>query len=135
MPLLEETGHMPSEKYARGPEILEHSRRIGRHYGLYDGALFHTEVRTLSWDDSRGHWRITTHRGDDFTAQFVGMGPGGLHVPKLPGLGDVKWGEFFAALTDADYHGPVCVEVEDRAFEDSLAARRRALRHAPCATR
>jgi sugar phosphate isomerase/epimerase len=50
------------------------------------------------------------------------------HVPKLPGLGDVKWGEFFAALTDANYHGPVCVEVEDRAFEDSLAGRRRALR-------
>ena len=52
----------------------------------------------------------------------------GWHVPKLPGLGDVKWGEFFAALTDADYHGPVCIEVEDRAFEHSLAARRRALR-------
>ena len=52
----------------------------------------------------------------------------GWHVPKLPGLGDVKWGEFFAALTDANYHGPVCIEVEDRAFEHSLAARRRALR-------
>jgi cyclohexanone monooxygenase len=86
MPLLEETGHMPSEKYARAPEILEHSRRIGRHYGLYDGALFHTEVRSLTWDDASGRWRITTNRGDDFTAQFVGMGPGGLHVPKLPGI-------------------------------------------------
>jgi sugar phosphate isomerase/epimerase len=52
----------------------------------------------------------------------------GWHVPKLPGLGDVRWGEFFAALTDADYHGPVCIEVEDRAFEHSLPARRRALR-------
>jgi sugar phosphate isomerase/epimerase len=52
----------------------------------------------------------------------------GWHVPKLPGLGDVKWGEFFAALTDVNYHGPVCIEVEDRAFEHSLAARRRALR-------
>src|SRR5207302_5413166 len=68
------------------PEILEHSRRIGRHYGLYDGALFHTEVRALSWDDANGRWQIRTNRGDDFTAQFVGMGPGGLHVPKLPGI-------------------------------------------------
>jgi sugar phosphate isomerase/epimerase len=52
----------------------------------------------------------------------------GWHKPKLPGLGDVKWGEFFAALTDAGYHGPVCIEVEDRAYEGSLDARKRALR-------
>jgi sugar phosphate isomerase/epimerase len=52
----------------------------------------------------------------------------GWHKPKLPGLGDVKWGEFFAALTDAGYHGPVCIEVEDQAYEDSLDARKRALR-------
>ena len=44
MPLLEETGHMPTEKYAHAPEILEHCRRIGRQFGLYDNALFHTEV-------------------------------------------------------------------------------------------
>lgn len=52
----------------------------------------------------------------------------GWHTPKLPGLGDVKWGEFFAALTDTGYAGPVCIEVEDRAYEGSLAARKRALR-------
>ncbi len=50
------------------------------------------------------------------------------HTPKLPGLGDVRWGAFFAALTDAGYNGPVCVEVEDRAYEGSLADRERALR-------
>ena len=58
----------------------------------------------------------------------VGVNGLGWHVPKLPGLGDVKWGEFFAALSDAGYSGPVCVEVEDRAYEGSLADRRRALR-------
>lgn len=52
----------------------------------------------------------------------------GWHTPKLPGLGDVKWGEFFAALTDAGYDGPVCIEVEDKAYEGSLEARKRALR-------
>jgi sugar phosphate isomerase/epimerase len=52
----------------------------------------------------------------------------GWHKPKLPGLGDVKWPEFFAALTDAGYDGPVCVEVEDRAYEGSLDDRKRALR-------
>ena len=44
MPLLEETGYMPSEKYAHAPEILAHCQRIGRQYGLYDNALFHTQV-------------------------------------------------------------------------------------------
>jgi len=44
MPLLEETGHVPSERYARAPEIRAHCDRIARQYGLYDGALFHTEV-------------------------------------------------------------------------------------------
>src|SRR5437868_7052900 len=47
MPLLEETGHMPTEKYTRAPEILEHSQRIGKQFGLYDNALFHTEVNDL----------------------------------------------------------------------------------------
>lgn len=49
------------------------------------------------------------------------------HTPKIPGLGDVHWGAFFGALTDAGYDGPVAVEVEDRAFEGSLEKRREAL--------
>ncbi|MEX0600121.1 MAG: sugar phosphate isomerase/epimerase family protein [Rhodothermales bacterium] len=50
------------------------------------------------------------------------------HTPKLPGLGDVDWGRFFSALTDTGYDGPVCVEVEDRAYEESLEDRIRSLR-------
>lgn len=41
------------------------------------------------------------------------------HSPKLPGLGDIRWRDFFAALTDVRYRGPVCIEVEDKAFEGS----------------
>jgi sugar phosphate isomerase/epimerase len=52
----------------------------------------------------------------------------GWHEAKLPGLGQVDWGAFFAALTDAGYAGPVCIEVEDRAYEGSQADRFRALR-------
>lgn len=51
----------------------------------------------------------------------------GWSVPKLPGLGDVNWSAFFAALTDARYTGPVCIEVEDRAYEGSLEDSKRAL--------
>jgi hypothetical protein len=49
MPLLEETGHMPSERYAHAPEILSHCQRIGNTFGLYDNALLHTEV-TWRWN-------------------------------------------------------------------------------------
>jgi cation diffusion facilitator CzcD-associated flavoprotein CzcO len=86
MPLLEETGHMPTEKYAHAPEILEHCHRIGEQYGLYDNALFHTEVTGLEWDDARSVWMVKTSRGDNFTAHYVGLGIGPLNVPKLPGI-------------------------------------------------
>jgi sugar phosphate isomerase/epimerase len=49
------------------------------------------------------------------------------HTPKLPGLGDVHWGRFCAALNDIGYDGPIVVEVEDRAFEGSLDARKKSL--------
>lgn len=54
--------------------------------------------------------------------------PNQYHTPKLPGLGDVNWGAFFSALSDAGYRGPVCVEVEDRAYEGSLELRQASLR-------
>jgi sugar phosphate isomerase/epimerase len=50
------------------------------------------------------------------------------HNPKLPGLGEVNWGRFFSVLSDTGYDGPVCVEVEDRAYEGSLERRKQALR-------
>jgi sugar phosphate isomerase/epimerase len=53
--------------------------------------------------------------------------PNLYHFPKLPGLGDVQWGRFFSVLGDAGYRGPVCVEVEDRAYEGSLEDRQAAL--------
>jgi len=53
--------------------------------------------------------------------------PSEYHTPKLPGMGDVDWGKFFSVLTDVGYDGPVCVEVEDRAYEGSLEARKASL--------
>jgi cation diffusion facilitator CzcD-associated flavoprotein CzcO len=86
LPLLEETGHMPSEKYTHGPEILEHCRRIARHFDLYQGALLSTEVTDLAWDDESSRWIISTNRGDRLRAKYVAMGTGPLHRPKLPGI-------------------------------------------------
>ncbi len=90
MPLLEETGHRPTEKYAHAPEILAQCQRIGRQFGLYENALFHTVVEQLAWDDEAKVWVISTDRGDRFTASFVGVGAGPLHVPKLPGLEGIE---------------------------------------------
>jgi sugar phosphate isomerase/epimerase len=53
--------------------------------------------------------------------------PNEYHTPKLPGMGDVNWGRFFSVLTDVGYDGPVCVEVEDRAYERNLEDRKRSL--------
>ncbi|HEX8802649.1 MAG TPA: NAD(P)/FAD-dependent oxidoreductase, partial [Acidimicrobiales bacterium] len=108
MPLLEETGHMPTEKYAHAPEILEHCRRIATHYGLYDRSLFHTEVTGLEWDDAASRWTVRTNRGDAFTARFLGMGTGPLHVPKLPGIPGLEsfaGHSFHTSRWDYDYTG------------------------------
>lgn len=50
------------------------------------------------------------------------------HDPKIPGLGDINWTEFCEALEQVAYKGFVCIEVEDRAFEDSLEGRKQAIR-------
>ena len=108
MPLLEETGHRPTEKYAHAPEILQQCQRIGRQFGLYDNALFHTEVEDLSWDDAASRWTIRTNRGDAFTADFVGLGTGPLHVPKLPGIPGIetfKGHSFHTSRWDYGYTG------------------------------
>jgi sugar phosphate isomerase/epimerase len=42
-----------------------------------------------------------------------------FHKPKLPGLGDIDWGKFISALSDAGYKGACVIEVEDKAFESS----------------
>jgi cyclohexanone monooxygenase len=108
MPLLEETGHMPTEKYAHAPEILQQCQRIGRHYGLYENALFHTVIEELSWDEARSVWVIRTNRGDNFTAKYIGLGTGPLNTPKLPGIPgikDFKGHAFHTSRWDYDYTG------------------------------
>ena len=108
MPLLEETGHMPTEKYAHAPEILAQCQRIGKQYGLYDNALFHTEVTDIAWDEAHSRWVISTNRGDAFTASFIGLGTGPLHVPKLPGIPGIeafKGHAFHTSRWDYDYTG------------------------------
>ena len=86
LPLLEETGYMPKEKYSFAPEIFEHTRRVGEYFGLYDDALFQTRVREARWLEDEQRWRVTTNRGDDLRARFLVQATGPANRPKLPAI-------------------------------------------------
>ena len=86
MPLLEELGYVPTEKYAKGAEIFAHCRAIAEHYDLYRNACLQTEVREIRWDPSDSRWVIATNHGDAIRARFVSMANGYLQKPKLPGI-------------------------------------------------
>jgi len=108
LPLLEEVGYVPVEKYSRAPEILRHSRAIAEKFDLYRGALFQTEVTEMRWDETAARWTVKTHRGDVLKARFVVMANGPLHRPKLPGIPGVegfKGHSFHTSRWDYAYTG------------------------------
>ena len=108
LPLLEETGYMPKEKYSFAPEILAHARAIGEQYELYREACFQTEVAALRWDEQALRWIIETNRGDAMRARFVVMSNGPLNRPKLPGIpgvGSFRGHAFHTSRWDYGYTG------------------------------
>jgi cation diffusion facilitator CzcD-associated flavoprotein CzcO len=108
LPLLEETGYMPKEKYSFAPEIFEHAQRIGKHFNLYERACFQTQIKEARWDDKDKRWTIKTDRGDVFNARFVIMSSGPLNRPKLPaipGIEKFKGHTFHTSRWDYDYTG------------------------------
>ncbi len=82
----------------------------------FAGRIFHVHAKDA---------RVDQDRLDDVGILAT---PLEYHTPKLPGLGEVDWPRFVAALVEIGYDGPVCVEVEDRDYEGSLEARKEALR-------
>lgn len=86
MPLLEELGYVPTEKYAKGAEIFAHCRAIAEHFDLYRNACLQTEVQHIRWDSTDSRWLISTNHGDTIRARFVSMANGYLQKPKLPGI-------------------------------------------------
>ncbi|MCX4427811.1 flavin-containing monooxygenase [Streptomyces mirabilis] len=108
LPMLEEVGYIPKQKYSFGDEVFEHCRRIGKHFGLYEHAIFSTLIRSMEWDESIGRWRIGTNRGDDIRARFVVMCQGPFNRPKLPGIPgitDFRGHTFHTARWDYAYTG------------------------------
>ena len=108
LPLLEETGFMPSKRFSDGDEIQGYCRLIGEKYGFYDKALFHTRVTALRWDGDINRWRIETDRGDQIRARHVIMAGGLMNMPKLPGIPGIhefRGRMFHSARWDYDYTG------------------------------
>jgi cation diffusion facilitator CzcD-associated flavoprotein CzcO len=117
MPLLEELGYVPSEKYAKGAEIFEHCRQIAKRYDLYRDACLQTEVREIRWEDHVSRWIITTDRGDEIRARFVSMANGYIQRPKLPGiagLGSFGGHAFHTSRWDYDYTGADLSRLADK---------------------
>ena len=108
LPLLEETGYMPVERYSKAAEIREHCRRIARHFGIYDKSIFSTQVTRLAWDADVARWRVETDRGDELQAQFVVLTTGPLNRPKLPdipGIDRFRGHRFHTSRWDYAYTG------------------------------
>src|SRR6202171_3607479 len=90
LPLLEETGYIPKEKYSFAPEIYEHAQRIGKHFNLYRRACFQTQIKEARWSEQPGRWTVTTDRGDVLKTRFVIMSSGPLNRPKLPAIPGIE---------------------------------------------
>ncbi len=108
LPLLEEIGYIPKQKYSNAPEILAHSQAIARHFDLYRNACLQTEVTEMRWDDTDNRWVISTNRGDHMRARYVVMANGTLHRPKLPGIEGIETFQghtFHTSRWDYDYTG------------------------------
>ena len=108
LPLLEETGYIPKEKYSFAPEILEHSRRIGEKFDLYRNACFQTQIKSITWNEEESRWIVTTNRDDRMRARYVIMSNGPLNRPKLPGIPGIdsfKGHTFHTSRWDYAYTG------------------------------
>ncbi len=90
LPLLEETGYMPTEKYASASEIFAYCQQLGRQFELYPHALFQTEIDSAEWDEGTLRWQVHTTRADRLSARFLVTAGGILHKAKLPGIPGIR---------------------------------------------
>ena len=108
LPLLEETGFIPKQKYTNAEETLEYCEVLAQRYGLHEHALLQTQVKKVAWQESRRRWQVTTDRGDELHARFVIHSNGPLNRPKLPGIKGIdqfKGHTFHTSRWDYAYTG------------------------------
>ena len=117
LPLLDETGYVPSRHYAGGEEIWEYCRSIARRYDLYDLAVFQTTVTSTVWNEEEEMWHIGTDRGDQMKARFIICANGTLAKPRLAiidGITDFEGHSFHTSRWDYDYTGQDLEKLKDK---------------------
>jgi len=108
LPMLEETGFVPRQKYTDAPETLEYCQVLAEKFGLSDVALMQTEVVSTRWDEESRRWTVSTNRQDCINARYVVHSNGPLNRPKLPaikGISNFKGHTFHTSRWDYDYTG------------------------------
>ncbi|EKG09650.1 Pyridine nucleotide-disulfide oxidoreductase [Macrophomina phaseolina MS6] len=102
LPLLEESGFIPTHKYSYGSEIRANAEHIAEKWGFSHRAMFSTTVDSERWDEGKGQWTVTMtqNRGPGreplslvVHAQFLLFAAGVMsspHIPNLPGLDDFQ---------------------------------------------
>jgi cyclohexanone monooxygenase len=117
LPLLDETGYVPSRHYAKAPEIYAYCQLIARRYNLYELAVFQTTVTSTVWDAAEKMWHVSTDRGDSLKAKFVICANGTLAKPKLSkikGMETFKGHSFHTSRWDYDYCGEDLSRLSDK---------------------
>jgi cation diffusion facilitator CzcD-associated flavoprotein CzcO len=118
LPMLEELGYVPTQKYAFGEEIRRHLQAIAERFDLLDEALFHTGVTQAEWDDGAARWRVRTDRGDEISCRYYVLAVGILNLMKLPvipGMEEFAGKAFHTARWDHRYTGDDLSALGDKA--------------------
>lgn len=108
LPLLEETGFIPSRKYISASEIASYLRQLCKEYKLYEQTYFLTSFTESSWDEEQGRWMSSTSLGDSIKSKYIVLSTGFLSTPKLPsipGIENFKGKSFHTSRWDYDYTG------------------------------
>lgn len=117
LPMLDETGYVPSRHYASGHEIFDYCRSIAEKYDLYQHAVFQTTVTATVWNEAEQLWRVETDRGDSMKARFVVCANGTLSKPKLAtieGIAEFGGKAFHTSRWDYDYTGADLEHLADK---------------------
>ena len=108
MPLLEDMGYMPSNKYVPGAEIFDYAKSIANRFNLYPNLLLRTFVDAVIWNHGASRWTISTRQGDKIHARFVMVSTGVLQsvrLPGIPGIETFKGHSFHTSRWDYEYTG------------------------------